>query len=141
MAIDNARKRRQAANVPMGIGVIPSAAKGPAWRAGAAGGYFFGDEGGGTADVSVPYEPTATDFFLTDLISRRDNSRLGHDSLILAVERRGGRLVEISAFEPDARTFRNKYYYNSVENALFQRIVISEAHHQTSAIWKRIGPW
>lgn len=34
----------------------------------------------------------------------------------------GGTIVEMTAFEPDPRTYRNEYYYNVKLNRLFRRI-------------------
>lgn len=70
---------------------------------------------------------------LTDLASRRGPSvtlipptagpaSAGHDAHTL-LELHGARIVEVTAFEPDPKTYRGEYYYNAVLNRLYRRIV------------------
>lgn len=59
---------------------------------------------------------------LDDILRRRGRREVGglpHRWLELA----GGNIVEMTAFEPDPRTFRHEYYYNVILNQLFRRIV------------------
>ena len=60
---------------------------------------------------------------LRDLATRRGPVTVGglpHNFLELY----GAEMVEVTAFEPDPKTYRNEYYYNASQNQLYRRIVI-----------------
>lgn len=76
--------------------------------------------------------------FLADLISRRDNRKLGHNN-IRTIELNGGKIVEPTAFEPDASTYRDSYYYNALTNVLYRKVVVTKTQGLTIAHWVRIS--
>ena len=45
----------------------------------------------------------------------------GHTAMQI-VEWYGSNLVEVLSYEPDARTYREKFYYNARENILYRKI-------------------
>lgn len=72
--------------------------------------------------------------FLMDVDSRRHPYSIGGNPHNF-IELFGGDMVEMTAFEPDARTFRGEYYYNTVLNQLFRKITATKAGKKSS-IWK-----
>ena len=76
--------------------------------------------------------------FLSDLASRRGQVTVGHNapSLMVALNRHT-KSVEILPFEPDPITFRDEYYYNSVDNVLYKKISNNTDKANISAYWKR----
>lgn len=59
---------------------------------------------------------------LVDLFDRRGPLTTGGNPHTL-LELGGARIVEMTQFEPDPKTYRHEYYYNTVLNRLFRRIV------------------
>ena len=57
---------------------------------------------------------------LTDLLSRRNPATAGGNSNRF-IELVGGEAVPALCYEPDVRTFRSPYYYNSRLNKLFKQ--------------------
>jgi hypothetical protein len=55
------------------------------------------------------------------------------------VELKGGRVIEPTAFEPDARTYRGEYYYNAVSNALYRKIITKKEPGIIAAHWVKIS--
>lgn len=80
----------------------------------------------------------ATREFLTVLFNKRNTKRLGHEN-IRNVELVGGTIIEPTAFEPDARTHRNEYYYNATNNILYRKIVTRNEPGIIHAYWKKIS--
>lgn len=82
----------------------------------------------------------ATRAFLTDLLARRGTYTVGHQNPRLYLEGTSAKFVPVTAFEPDPVTCRSKYYYNSVENTLYQRIFVADKPKigKLVAVWKRI---
>ncbi len=77
--------------------------------------------------------------FLADLLARRLEMEHTPETTRF-VELVGGTVLEPTAFEPDARTHRNDYYYNAVLNILFKRIVTKrEANQIMNAHWSRVS--
>lgn len=76
--------------------------------------------------------------FLSDLASRRGQVTVGHNasSLMVALNK-NTKSVEILSFEPDPITFRDEYYYNSVDNVLYKKISNHTDKMNISAYWKR----
>lgn len=59
---------------------------------------------------------------IADIVSRRSPVSVGglpHNFLELY----GATMVEMLSYEPDPRTYRHEYYYNTVLNRLYRRIV------------------
>lgn len=54
-------------------------------------------------------------------ISGNANSKLLYPATFL--ELNGARIIEVTAFEPDAMTYRGEYYYNAILNRLYRRII------------------
>ena len=61
--------------------------------------------------------------FLSDLLGRRDTSRLGDNGFVY-LKLVGGEVVEPTAFEPDPNTHRSQYYYNAKTNTLYKKIKV-----------------
>lgn len=59
---------------------------------------------------------------VSDILGRRRPAGQGGTPLNF-LELYGARMVEVTAFEPDPRTYRGEYYYNCSLNRLFRRIV------------------
>lgn len=59
---------------------------------------------------------------IADVLSRRGPATVGGNPLNF-LELYGAAMVEVTAFEPDPRTFRGEYYYNAVTDRLYRRIV------------------
>lgn len=57
-----------------------------------------------------------------DILSRRGPAVAGGNPFNF-LELHGARMVEVTAYEPDPRTYRGEYYYNATLNRLFRRIV------------------
>jgi len=77
---------------------------------------------------------------LADLLSRRGASAAdGKDSGRMAVELRGGNIVDVTAFEPDPTTSRKPFYYNVKTNALYKRVVIGTGPGGIAACWRQVS--
>jgi hypothetical protein len=76
-----------------------------------------------------------TDDFLTDLIDRRRPGSEGGNPHRF-VELYGGEAVEVTAFEPDPVTYRTDYYYNSIRNVLYRRVVVDNTIGNKVAFWQ-----
>ncbi len=74
--------------------------------------------------------------FLDDLSQRRGVPGVGHDS-IWFLERTGATIIEPTAFEPDAATYRSDYYYNAVTNTLYRRVVTRREPGIVVAHWQK----
>lgn len=74
--------------------------------------------------------------FLDDLTARRGRPGVGHDS-VWYLELTGGRVIEPTAFEPDAATHRDDFYYNAVTNALYRRVVTRREPGIVVAHWQQ----
>ncbi len=75
---------------------------------------------------------------LLDLANRRGSSSSGYNCLELITKLNNGSIVEMTAFEPDATTYRNEFYYNIISNTLYKRIVVSDKPKigKLYAVWK-----
>lgn len=58
---------------------------------------------------------------ISDVLTRRGRSGGGFNSHRL-IEAYGGKILEPTAFEPDARTCRDEYYVNAVDNKVRKRV-------------------
>jgi hypothetical protein len=77
--------------------------------------------------------------FLEDLFSRRQQRKVGYQN-IRNVELIGGTIIEPMAFEPDPVTHRREYYYNSVTNILYRKVVSREVDNRiVFAYWQKIS--
>lgn len=76
--------------------------------------------------------------FLSDLFSRRGNKPADGNSEWY-VELHGGAVLEPTAFEPDAATHRNDYYYNAVTNILYKKIITRKYRGTIAAYWQKIS--
>jgi hypothetical protein len=56
----------------------------------------------------------------------------------LAVELRGGSLIEHTPFEPDATTFRGTYYYNTARNELYKKEFVVGKDGTQKSFWRSI---
>jgi hypothetical protein len=88
---------------------------------------------------SVAPEPlTTTDLFLADLMNRRGAATVSGNANRLGIELNGGYIVEMTPYEPDANTYRQSYYYNTVTNSLMRKVIV-ETKPVVVAYWKRIS--
>jgi hypothetical protein len=76
--------------------------------------------------------------FLADLMTRRGAITASGNANRLGIELNGGRVVEMTPFEPDAATYRNWYYYNTASNVLMRKIIVS-SKPVVVAYWKQIS--
>lgn len=74
---------------------------------------------------------------ISDIISRRGQNTPGYNP-IRYIELNGGRIIEPTAFEPDASTYRGDYYYNAVSNVLYKKITV-RTKPVTVAHWKKVS--
>lgn len=77
-----------------------------------------------------------TNTFLADLFARRGNPSPGHDPLRFA-ELWGATIIEPTAFEPDPSTYRGDYYYNSVTNTLYRKVITRQEPGIVVAHWQK----
>lgn len=76
--------------------------------------------------------------FFEDLSDRRGYFAGGQPLPASVVELDGGDLIEMTAWEPDAATFRGEYYYHTVRNVLYKKVahVVDEV---PVATWQKIS--
>jgi len=80
-----------------------------------------------------------TNEFLEDLFARRKQRKIGYQN-IRNVELIGGKIIEPTAFEPDPVTYRGEYYYNSVTNVLYRKVITGMSDISVvSAYWQKIS--
>lgn len=79
-----------------------------------------------------------TTAFLTDLFARRGPSTPGHNP-IWFIERRGGTIIEPTAFEPDPTTYRHDFYYNAQTNTLYKKIISRHERGIVVAHWQKVS--
>ena len=77
--------------------------------------------------------------FLDELARFRGRRQYGGQNTVWFVELTGGNIVEPTAFEPDPRTHRSEYYYNSKINTLFKRVWVPRQDGVKVAYWKRVS--
>lgn len=77
---------------------------------------------------------TAT--FLADLANRRGRPGPGHNP-VWFLEKRGGTIVEPTAFEPDPATYRHDFYYNAETNTLYKKVVTRRERGIVVAHWQK----
>ena len=58
--------------------------------------------------------------FIDDILSRRNKSTVGGDT-VWFLELNGATVISPTPFEPDPNTYRQEYYYNSLENIMYKR--------------------
>lgn len=77
--------------------------------------------------------------FLSNLFDKRSISSAGTNN-VREVELYGAHIVDPLPYEPDPKTYRHSYYYNSKTNILYRRIVHKRIG-QTVVIasWNRIS--
>ncbi len=74
---------------------------------------------------------------LTDIDSKRSPKSIsGQPHTFL--ELTGARMVETTPFEPDPRTYRDDYYYNTVTNRLYRRITTSRTRDDADVHWAQL---
>ena len=74
--------------------------------------------------------------FLQDLIARRGLKRTGESS-VRFLELDGATVLEPTAFEPDAATYRGEYYYNAITNTLYRKVVVRREPGVVVAHWQQ----
>ncbi len=70
------------------------------------------------------------------LIAKRNASQIGGTRTTLL---QGIESIVVTAFEPDAVTFRGEYYYNAVSNLLFRKIIRHNTNGLRLAFWQQIS--
>ena len=84
---------------------------------------------------------TLTDMraFLEDLTDRRGGITIGGNPISMITELHGGEMVELTAFEPDPATYRQPFYYNTVTNCLYKRVLTEKSAKGNIAHWQRVS--
>jgi hypothetical protein len=77
--------------------------------------------------------------FLGDLSDRRGDITKGGNPVSMIAELYGGEMVELLAFEPDASTYRQPFYYNTVLNCLYKLVLTEKSAKGNIAHWKRVS--
>jgi len=77
--------------------------------------------------------------FLEDLMGRRGNVTVGGNPVGMIAELHGGDAVELTAFEPDPATYRQPFYYNTVINCLYKRVVTERSVNGNIAYWQKVS--
>ena len=74
--------------------------------------------------------------FLEELLSKvnQHETKIGHDTNWL-IEMYGGNIIIPTAFEPDASTYRDDYYYNAIDNKLYKKRIIAKKNGTVIACW------
>jgi hypothetical protein len=85
--------------------------------------------------VVLPHDPQP---FLDELADKRGCFSGGSPFSSQMVELNGGSLIEMTAFEPDPVTFRDEYYYHTVRNVLYKKIVNYVDGFRT-AFWQKVS--
>lgn len=75
---------------------------------------------------------------LDDLTERRGQRTVGHDT-IWFLELQGATIIEPTAFEPDAATYRGTHYYNVITNTLYKKIVTRNEPGIVVAHWQKVS--
>ena len=52
--------------------------------------------------------------FIEDVLDRRGDVTVGGNPTRMIAELHGGEMVELTAFAPDASTYREPFYYNTI---------------------------
>ena len=83
----------------------------------------------------------STKNFIQDILLRRGRSTVGGQSVGMAIELSGGKLVPIQHYEPDPITSHDEYYYNSTHNVLYKRVfsVNKPQRGELVAFWQRVS--
>ena len=84
-------------------------------------------------------ELTSMRSFLADLINHRGNITNGGNNTRMIIELYGGEMTELTAYEPDASTYRKPFYYNTVNNCLYKRVITEKSAKGNIAHWQRIS--
>lgn len=73
-----------------------------------------------------------------DVLINRGEKGIGFNSVELISKLTGGKIVEMTPFEPDASTHRDEWYYNTSENMLYRKVVVVNKPKQgiIRAYWK-----
>ena len=77
--------------------------------------------------------------FLADIADRRGDITIGGNPISMIVELHGGGMVELTAFEPDAATYRRPFYYNTNTNCLYRRVLAEKSPEGNIAHWQRVS--
>lgn len=77
--------------------------------------------------------------FIEDILNRRGDVTVGGNPARMIAELHGGDMVELTAFEPDASTHRQPFYYNTATNCLYKRVITERSAKGTIAFWQRVS--
>lgn len=76
--------------------------------------------------------------YMNMLAERRGSINSGYTTARI-LELSGAQIIEPTAFEPDASTFRGKYYYNAKTNTLYMRVVTRQEPGIVVAYWQKVS--
>jgi len=76
--------------------------------------------------------------FMVMLNRRRGKFNTGHASARM-LELSGAQIIEPTAFEPDAATYRGKYYYNANTNILYCKVISHKQPGVVVAYWQKVS--
>ena len=71
--------------------------------------------------------------FIADILNRRNKVSLGGNT-VWFLEINGATVITPTPFEPDPNTYRQEYYYNSIENIMYKRARSSNQNY----VWIRM---
>ena len=80
----------------------------------------------------------AQQVWFQELSNRRGISNITPDP-VRSLELHGAVVVEPTAFEPDAATYRHSHYYNAITNTLYRRVVTRSEPGVVVAYWKKVS--
>lgn len=76
--------------------------------------------------------------FFADLSKRISVQGIRHQAARL-IELDGGKVIEPTAFEPDAATYRDTHYYNAKTNSLYVKVITRKEPGVVVAHWQRVS--
>ncbi|MDB4490041.1 hypothetical protein N9045_00850 [bacterium] len=82
--------------------------------------------------------PTRQETFFKDLSTRVNVQGVKHLASRL-IELDGGKIIEPTAFEPDAATYRDTHYYNAKTNILYIKVITRQEPGVVVAHWQKVS--
>ncbi|MHA2401356.1 MAG: hypothetical protein ACXADH_00075 [Candidatus Kariarchaeaceae archaeon] len=82
--------------------------------------------------------PTRQQTFFKDLSQRVSVTGVRHQAARL-IELDGGKIIEPTAFEPDAATYRDTHYYNAKTNTLYVKVITRNEPGIIVAHWQKVS--
>jgi hypothetical protein len=90
------------------------------------------------SSVAEARYPTKQETFFKDLSTRVNIQGVKHLASRL-IELDGGKIIEPTAFEPDAATYRDTHYYNAKTNILYIKVITRQEPGVVVAHWQKVS--